>query len=285
MSEVLLIRHVYAVALAAHLFCVVPAAAQNIPTDEAGFTTYVAARLRKVLGEGSVSVKNALTLSVGPLQANLDRIYSFCKASPAGCAKEVDTYVKGAAEAHRNGSDAPTKDVVRVVVRSLQYLQQARQSSGGMPLQTRPLVEGLVVVPVLDSPRTLRILTQKDSARLGLTANQIHDLALANLRKVWKPIAEIAKVAEPGRIGQLTGDVFHPSRLVLAASWAPLAKAQGGVLIVAAPVTDTVLYIGDDSPVAIDALRSLVKNLLGRAPNPLSGVMLRWTPRGWQVVS
>lgn len=285
MSRIRWVHRLYAVAFAAHLFCVVPAAAQNIPTDEMGFTGYVATRLRKALGEGAVSVKSALMLSVGSLQVNLDRIYAFCKASPAGCAKEVDTYVKGAAEVHRNGSDAPTKDAIRVVVRSLQYVQQARQSSSAAPFQTRPLVDGLVVVPVLDSPRTLRMLTEKDSVRLGLTANQIHDLAVANLRKAWKPIVEIAKVAGRGQIGQLTGDVFHPSRLVLVESWAPLAKAQGGVLIVAAPATDTVLYVGEDTPVAVEALRSLVKNVFSRASNPLSGVLLRWTPKGWQVVS
>jgi hypothetical protein len=67
-------------------------------------------------------------------------------------------------------------------------------------------------------------------------------------------------------------------------SWSPLAKAQGGKLIVAAPATDTVLYISDETPIAIDALRTLANSVSARAPNRLSGELLRWTPKQWEVV-
>jgi hypothetical protein len=95
---------------------------------------------------------------------------------------------------------------------------------------------------------------------------------------------DVAKPAGPGRIGHLVGDSFHPSRLALFDTWAPLAEAQGGKLIVAAPATDSVLYVGDDSPAAIGALRTLARKLMGQVPHPLSDILLRWTPTGWQVV-
>ena len=60
-------------------------------------------------------------------------------------------------------------------------------------------------------------------------------------------------------------------------SWAPLAQAQGGVLIVAAPTPDLVLYSGEDSSAALDALRTFVRNVMARTPKPLSGALLRWT--------
>ena len=74
------------------------------------------------------------------------------------------------------------------------------------------------------------------------------------------------------------------SRLALVDSWAPLAQAQGGVLIVAAPSADLVLYASEDGSAAIDALRTLARNMMARAPKPLSGTLLRWTPKGWQLV-
>jgi len=52
---------------------------------------------------------------------------------------------------------------------------------------------------------------------------------------------------------------------VLVDSWVPLAQAQGGALIVAAPAVD-----------GWSAMR--------RAPGPLSNVLPRWTPTGWAVV-
>ena len=131
---------------------------------------------------------------------------------------------------------------------------------------------------------TLRMLTAADSAKLGLSANQVHELARANLRKTLKPLAAIAKAAGPGQIGHLTGDSYHPSRLVLVDSWAPLAKQQGGVLIAAAPATTVVLYVGEDSPVAIDALRTLARQVMSRAAAPLSDILLRWSPKGWKAV-
>lgn len=269
----------------AQLLGALPASAQDIPTDEPGFTAYVAERVRKGVGDTPVTVKAPLTLSVGTLQANLDRIYAYCKANPDGCGREIDTYVRGAAESKRTQSEAPTKDALRVVVRSTQYqLGAQRQLSPAVLVPAKTLVDGLVLMPVLDSSRTVRMLTVKDSAALRLTTSEVYKVAFANLRKSTKALADVAKPVGRGQIGQLTGDFYHPSRLVQSESWAPLAQAQGGVLIVAAPATDAVLYIAEDSPVAIDALRTLAKNVMDRAPNKLTSLLLRWTPAGWQIV-
>jgi hypothetical protein len=67
-----------------------------------------------------------------------------------------------------------------------------------------------------------------------------------NLRVALTPLIEVAKVAGPGRIGQLVGDSFNSSRLALLDTWARLADAQGGKRIVVAPASDGVFYVGDD---------------------------------------
>jgi hypothetical protein len=63
-----------------------------------------------------------------------------------------------------------------------------------------------------------------------------------------------------------------------------LAKPKAANFIVALPAKDAVFYIGEDTAMAIDALRTLVRNVTSRAPNPLSNILLRWTPTGWEVV-
>jgi len=267
--------------------CPISAAlAEDIPRDEPGFTKHVAERLRKAVGKTPVRIKGSLTLSVGRLQANLDRVYAFCRQDAAGCAEEVETYVRGVVQIQRDQGARPTKAAVRVVVRTTQYMHQAQTGLGpkAAPLPMRPLVEGLVMVPALDSPRTIRMFTASDGAKLGLNTDQTHELGLANLRKTLRPLGEVAKPVGRGQIGTLAGDMFHTSRLALVDTWAELAQAQDGVLIVAAPATNTVLYIGDDAPAAIDALRALAMNVASRAPNPLSDMLLRWTPGGWQII-
>lgn len=277
-------RRLLAAAVAAILASA--AAAQGVPTDEPAFTEYVAGLLRKEIGDASVVVASPLTIKVGELQANLDRIFAFCKRNADTCSAEVDRYVKGAAQVHKERSAPPTREAVRIVLRGGQYTQAAQSSVGGSgaEIQPHPFVDGLVALPVLDSPRALRMLGPKDNEQLGLSAQEVYDLGIANLKKELRPLMEIAKVAGRGQIGQLVGDSFHPSRLLLTESWAPLAQAQGGTLIVAVPATDAVFYIGEDSPVAVDALRALVRNVMSRAPNRLSSILLRWKESGWEIV-
>ena len=185
----------------------------------------------------------------------------------------------------RNRNEPPTKAALRVVVRSTEYMRRATDEFGPAgTIPTRPLVEELVIVPVLDSPRTIRMFNDKDRAALGLTQNQVFEIATANLRNSVKPLASIAKPVPAGQIGTLGGDYYETSRLVLIDSWAPLAQAQGGVLIVTAPSADRVLYIGDDTSAGIDALRTLARSTMARAAKPLSNALLRWTPKGWQPV-
>lgn len=261
--------------------------AQNVPRDESGFTDYVAKMLRKEVGDEAVVIKSPLTLGLGELQANLDRVFGFCRNNSSGCPVELERYVKGAAQVHKERNTPPSKDSVRVVLRTSQYVQSAQGSVGGSgpaQIQPRPFVEGLVALPVIDTPRAIRMLGDKDNERLGLTAQEVFDLGLENLRRSQKPLMEVAKVAGGGQFGQLVGDSFYPSRLLLLDTWAPLAKEQGGVLVVAIPATDAVFYISEDTPIAIDALRALVKNIQSRAPNRLSSAVLRWKASGWELV-
>jgi uncharacterized protein YtpQ (UPF0354 family) len=275
-------------AAALMLALTLPTVGQDIPNDESGFTEYVAGRLRSAVGESTVAVQGPLTLKLGGLQANLDRIFAFCSQNASACPTEISTYVTAVAEAYRARNAPISRDTIRVVVRTAQYAEQVQNSLGprAPTLLPTPFVEGLVLLPVFDSPTSFRFLNTEDLKTLGLTEQEVQQLALTNLRAALKlrPLMDVAKVAGRGRIGQLLGDSFYPSRLALFDTWAPLAKAQGGKLIVAAPATDAVLYVGDDSPTAIDALRTLARNLMTRVPHPLSEILLRWTPTGWDVV-
>jgi uncharacterized protein YtpQ (UPF0354 family) len=255
---------------------------QEVPKGQSAFTEHVAEQLRREVRGAEVTVKGPLTLTVGELQANLDRIFAFCGVNATGCQREISTYVKGVAQAYSDRLAPLSKESVRIIVRTRAYVEGA--ISNKVLLQPRDLAGGLVMLPAIDMPRTIKPLVLRDNEELGLSADEVFKLGLANLRKHLKPLMQIAGGVQPGQFGNIAGDVYHSSRLVLHGSWAPLAQAQGGKLIVAAPATDTVLYIADDSPLAIDALRALAGNVSRRRPNPLSIELLHWTPSGWEVV-
>src|SRR5262245_60441755 len=260
--------------------------AQDVPKGKAACTEYVAEQFRREMGGAAVVVKGPLRLAIGGMQANLDRIFGYCSQTITGCEREISNYVEGIAQVTKDRAAPPTREAVRVIVRTREYVATAwaAMPKDARKLQPRELAGGLVMLPAIDMPRTIRSATPRDSDVLGLSTDEIFELGLANLRAQLKPLMEIATVAEAGQIGQISSDIYDSSRLALHESWSPLAKAHGGKLIVAAPATNAVLYIGDDAPVAINAFRLLVKNVWARTANPLSTQLLRWTPTRWEVV-
>jgi hypothetical protein len=273
--------------LALALLAALPAAAragEPVPTDPAAFTDFVAARVREQPLSGlAVAVKGPLTLSIGELQGNLDRIFAVCRKTPDACQAEVDRYALAVAQVARDLNAPPAKDAVRLVVRPAAYVRQL-ESAGGKAPHAWPLAADLFVLPMLDMPRTTRSLSEGDYKKLELSADQVYQLGQANLEATLKPLMSQARVAKGGQIGHLAGDPYESSRLALHDSWAPLVQAQGGVLIVAAPARDALFYVGEDTPQAIDVLRVLAAKVAAQAPNPLSKTLLRWTQAGWEAV-
>jgi uncharacterized protein YtpQ (UPF0354 family) len=273
------------VAMFALAACVV-ARAQDVPTDQAAFTDYVADKMRQEAVGTLVTVKSPLTLSIGSLQANLDRIHAYCKSNSQGCAAEIDRYVKGASQVVKERNAPLDKTSVRLVVRSSEYIKRAQASLGpdGPILQAKPLVEGLVVVAVLDTPRAIRPLDNRDLASLKLSQDELLELGRKNLEANLKPLSEVAKAVASGQIGTISGSTFDTSRVLLRDQWASLSDAQGGVILVSLPTTDTLLYISEATPTAIGALRTLSRDVMSKAPNSLSTAILKWSSNSWELV-
>jgi hypothetical protein len=202
----------------------------GIPKDASGFTEHVAELLRMEIAGVAVTIKGPLTLGLGGMQANLDRIFNFCKRDSVRCPHEVTNYVKAVVQVYRDQNAAPSREAVRVVLRTEEYVRQVQGSAlpDASAMQSRAFAPGLVVLLALDSPRTIRMLNEKDDKALGLTADEVYELGLKNTRASLKPLTQVAKAAKRAEIGQLVGDTYEPSRLALHDDWAPLAAAQNG---------------------------------------------------------
>lgn len=250
--------------------------------SEAQFTERVAGLMRAALPGDEVKVAGPLTLKRGDLQANLDRVWAFCQRDASNCNAELDRYVAAVKEAVAQTPKAPERAQLRLVIRREDYGQGAVGSGKPPEFLQRPFADGLISLVAVDHPRTLAMLDLNGAQKMGLGADGARQVAQANLQQQLGPLR--AKPVRAGQLGRLAGDAYEVSRLLLPDGWAELAQAQGGVLLVALPTTDLLLYAGDDSPQAIDALRSLSKESMARAPNPLTNLILRWTPQGWLPV-
>ncbi|MCF8204089.1 MAG: hypothetical protein K9J82_03360 [Methylotenera sp.] len=258
---------------------------EGSPAEQAAFTERVASLLRTQLGDAAVEMTEPLTLKIGGTQANLDRVNTFCRANAAGCDAELARYVSAVVDMQKNAALPPTRTALRAVVRPTAFADGPAGSLGGRsPFIRRPLAEGLVALVMLDSPRSARLVSEADAQALGLSVDDTYAEALAQLRRQLTPMATTARPVAAGRLGVLEGDFYESGRVLLHDDWAPLARAQKGVLVVALPAKNLLLYGADDSPAGLDALRLQARDLARRSPAPLTELLLRWTPEGWQAV-
>jgi hypothetical protein len=274
--------------LAAALSSAAAVHAQSVPLDDPGFTDAVTELLRTALPDEHVVVVAPQRLTIGNTGTvvSLARLWQACHASPARCDDTATDFVSGSVKAFQEMNKPPERAQVRVALRSSAtaqaYLAQSRGT--GLNLQVQPFVGGIVSAVVIDSPRTVRWASSHDLESLQIDSAALLALARANTHAAMQPLMSVAPPAPKGKVGALEGDAYAASRLLFAADWAPLAKAQGGVLIVAVPRPTTILYIGDDGPDSVGALRGFAHERAQRAPDPVSETLLRWTPEGWKTL-
>ena len=258
---------------------------EDSSAEQAAFTDRVAALLQARLGNEAVRVAEPLTLKLGELQANLDRVFAFCRSNAQDCEAELGRYVQTVVDLHQREQAPITKESLRAVVRTAEFVREAAvATSGEIEVVLRPLAPGLVALVMVDTPSSASVLKASDAQRLGLSADQAFEQGLLNVRQTLQPIAKVAQELRAGGIGTLAGEFYESSRLLFPEEWAPLAKAQQGVLIVALPAKDLLLYGADDSAAGLEALRTLVRDVMRRSPGPLSDQLLRWSEAGWQPV-
>ncbi len=271
------------------LVAVAAANAEPVPLDDPGFTDAITEQFRTALPDEHVVVVAPQRLTIGNTGAvvSLARLWQACRANAAGCDAQAAAFVAGTTKAFQEMNKPPERSQVRVALRSAATAQAYVASSRGtgLNLQVQPFVTGMVAAVMIDSPSSVRWASSHDLDALKLEPAALMDLARANTHAGMQPLVSVATPAPAGKIGAIDGaDTYTASRLLFPSDWAPLAKAQGGVLVVAVPRPTTILYVGDDSAASLAALRDFARERAGRAPDAIGDLLLRWTPEGWKTV-
>ena len=275
-------------ALAAQL-----AAAQEAPPgDENGFTAFVAERLRRAMPD--LGFRQAGPLGVdatGPEgrlagRLGMERLWQFCTRNGERCAQTIDEYVSGITEILREQTSPIAPAKIRLVVRAEDYVAQARRqmAEGKAELLARPLAPGLWAIPVVDSPRSMRVVVKQDLRALKLDEEALFELGRRNLREQLKPLKDVARVPRPGDVGRLGEDDYESSRLLLHAEWAELAERMKHQLVVMVPASNLLIYGEASNVQALEGLRALGREAARGSERPLSLTVLKWTVAGWEVV-
>jgi hypothetical protein len=264
--------------------------AQSVPLEDPGFTEALIEQFRTALPDEHVVLVAPQRLTIGNTgsSVNLARLWQFCHATPERCDAQSVVFVSGMTKSFKEMNKPPERAQVRIALRSAATAKGllAGSRGTGLNLQVQPFVGGIVSVVVIDSPTSLRWASSHDLEALKLDPEGLRELARANTHAGMQPLVSIAPPAPRGEVGAIDGaDAYTASRLLFPSDWAPLAKAQSGVLIVAVPRPGTILYIGDDSAGAVAALRDFAHQRLAGAADGLGDELLRWTPEGWKLVN
>jgi hypothetical protein len=261
--------------------------AQSVPLDDPGFTDAITEQFRTALPDEHVVLVAPQRLTIGNAGAvvGLARLWQSCHAKPDRCDAESAAFVAGTTKVFQELNKPPERTQVRLALRSSATAQAniARSRATGLNLQVQPFSDGLVSVVVIDSRNTVRWASSHDLDTLKLDPAALRDLARTNTHAGMQPLMTVATPAPKGKIGVIdSADAYTASRMLFSSDWAPLAKAQDGVLIAAVPRPTTILYVGDDSANSVDALRTLAHQQMGAASDGLSDRLVRWTPDGWK---
>jgi len=223
----------------------------------------------------------------GPLIVQLDNIRATCNSKSGACDKEIKAFVDGTVAMAKAAKPAGPLDLKKVYV-VLREAGFAKRSEKGFAddetrqLISRPFVDGIESVYVLDAPKAFRFVNRSDMKRAGLDVERLHEAARKNVVSMKAP--EYGPVPEqPGVFLMVASDGLGTARIFDNGLWDRIEKEVGGPVVVAAPTRDWILFAKKDNQEAADALKEMVSRMAQNEPYPVSAVVFQRQDGSWRA--
>ncbi len=239
---------------------------EQIPMSAEQFAAYIedyisdnAQGIEVVNGDGVT-----LTLRVDGVEteADLGRLYRAYQRNPGQLEAVGRTFVRalgGAATASGSDSFDDLADRVMPVIRSLELLVLVRERTLPM-LVYRDFLAGLMIAYVIDEPQSLAYINEDQLERWGLASHELHERALANLRRRTDDDAPYTTVGAGDQrlFIYSANDGYDAARLLLTETMAEWSRQVRGRLVIGIPNRDFLIAVGDGNP---DILRAVAAQI------------------------
>jgi uncharacterized protein YtpQ (UPF0354 family) len=116
-------------------------------------------------------------------------------------------------------------------------LREIVKDEDDMPV-TEPLVADLLVTYAFDLPETFQMVCRRDVQRLGLSSEQLRNVAVTNLRK---QLGNIGREGEPPLLKMVVGNNLEACLLLVDGIWEALAGKIPPEIVVGVPTRDILL--------------------------------------------
>ncbi|MFT6400547.1 MAG: hypothetical protein ACJAYU_005325 [Bradymonadia bacterium] len=250
--------------------------------DEGIFTELCLRWGRELLPEMEVESPRPMELALGETRMLLANTRRVCRNNPEGCHDEFDRTIAYAADLERTERPAVESSNVRAVLTSRTAVAAAN-AQGGSPVISRPFIADIELVYVVDEPTTIRWATAELLAEAGIEQEEVHDLAMENIRRDLGEFEVELFDEELGIYGLDIGDAYDNSRVILHELWADFAATLPSPLVVVVPARGIVLASHAENQTGIMMMMSGASRAHFEVPHPVSMTPLLWTEDGWEV--
>jgi uncharacterized protein YtpQ (UPF0354 family) len=257
--------------------------------ESAGFAEKIAGIAREELGVKArpsgpmeLEIQSEQGLS---MRANLENLYRILgRLDAAGRTREIGHWL----QTHRDQfarlsgeTPPPSLEALRPVVKDQQFVDAVRKKIGEKtPKIWRPLAGDLWIVYVWDQPHGMQFLTNDDPDRHGLSAQTLHERAVANYLKA-RPLVEVDNAE--GVLIARTHDNYDASLLLDDAFWRQMGGKIRGDVLVCVPTRDVVLISGTGEDGGLARLRLAAKKIMEGGDHLVSATVLRRHGGKWEV--
>lgn len=260
------------------------------PAFADAFTEKVAELMRKAAPDLQIVTNDQNELQIqdsrGPYRIFLDNVRAACVANKSACNAELANYVDRTLSLFRARNDEKTIATERIflVLRGAGFArnlgEQMPNDKDSQPI-SRPFLDGIEILYVLDTPQAIRFMNQGDLKDAGLTPDKLNQIASKNAANL--ATGEFRQLTNTAGIFLMPfDDGLGTARVFNRALWDRIEKEHGPV-VVCAPTRDWLLFVKQDNRSGIDQLRAVVDRVVRGEPYAVSSVLFRRQKDGWVV--
>lgn len=182
-----------------------------------------------------------------------------------------------------NPAGAPAKTLDQVVPRIYVALPDSGAadvtlSKADSPVERR-VVADLLIFYAFDVGSHYEIVSHGDLERLAVTADELHERALLNLRELKLEV----RAHKGDRIMMLTaGGNYEATLVLLPEIWESVSTMVSGQIVASVPARDVLYFTGDAERENLADMRRWTSKAIEQVDKPLSRMFIRWTGTDWE---
>ncbi|RFM32463.1 DUF1444 family protein [Chitinophaga silvisoli] len=201
----------------------------------------------------------------------LDNAYRSYQLEPDSLSKVLEQFIAPSTLLYGEKKKMELSSIIPII-KPVDYIDQLKKGHQSIEMATRAYNDQLVIVYAEDLPEGFKYLTKKDFDSIGITADSLHELALANF---YRQVPEIEKYSKDGRYMLGAGGNYEASLILLPALWMDDCPVDGD-FVVAIPNRDLIFITGSRNKAGLDTLKRYASESYATGNYTVSDHLFRW---------